>query len=113
MTRAGDTYKVLTGWPQAVVRAGVRQPLSHHSCWAQCWAADIALGPDHRPQALAQRPLESCPYLKPKSQVGGLCLKNAGLGLLLHAQSPEVWASPGLPDPHESSAPLGACPWAH
>ena len=83
MTGAGDTYKVLTGWPQAVVRAGVRQPLSHHSCWAQCWAADIALGPDHRPQALAQRPLESCPYLKPKSQVGGLYLKHAGLGLLL------------------------------
>ena len=116
VTGAGDTYKVLTGWPQAVVRAGVRQPLSHHSCWAQCWAADIALGPDHRPQTPDPGPKAPGELSLPEAQVTGRRAVSEECGPGSAAPCSEPWGlsqpSASWPTP-ESSAPLGACPWAH
>lgn len=53
----GDRYNVRTGWPHDLVPGGPRQWLglgsarlpSHRSCWAQCKAADEALGPGCQP----------------------------------------------------------------
>lgn len=49
-----------------------------------------SLGP--RPQTPGPGPKDPGELSLPEAQVTGrrLCLKNAGLGLLLHAQSPEV-----------------------